>query len=338
MLRRAAVAAATAAVSGACTPSATAAAAASAAAAATVIVAAPRLALRGRGSVAARAVHLSTRGFSGATGGAAGAPRGGAAASAAAAAAAAAPAAPAPGGAGAGAGAASSGGAKPRAGGGPTMSSGRKRLRRLAVAAGTVATAGWLWYRSGMTVNDALETIRGWWSDAKESKLSDPTPEDMMVRWASTAPRDRVVMRQGYTDTRPVACAPSQSALGAVPPAGYINVVVQLEHVLVKKDWNVSGGVRTFEGARAVVLARASGGGRSLPGIRRRPSRAHRGTQSRKGWTYELRPGVKEFMKRATELGCMVTVWTDGQSAGMIEVVNKMASAFKIPMLSLIHI
>jgi len=54
--------------------------------------------------------------------------------------------------------------------------------------------------------------------------------------------------------------------------------------------------------------------------------------QSRHGWKFELREGVKPFMKKTAEQACMTTLWSDANSATAMDVVQKMSAQLKIPL------
>ncbi|RYG51988.1 hypothetical protein EON67_02220 [archaeon] len=138
-------------------------------------------------------------------------------------------------------------------------------------------------------VKNTLDSMR------EKSTNSDPTIDELKVCSRAHSPptckRVRSRALTSYVHNTHHMCAVLQSALGPPAPEGIISVIMSLDEVVMRRDWD-----------------------------------------RRYGWRYELRPGVKAMMKQLADQGCIVSFWSQGAAAGVIDAVNKMSLEFGMPM------
>ena len=115
-----------------------------------------------------------------------------------------------------------------------------------------------------------------------------------------------------------------QRALGAPPPDFFINVLLALDDVIIRREWDVSkGGGRSVGVARVYAVVFVLGCFPLCARVCVAPPLAHpldrtlprTPPQRRYGWRMEVRPGTKDMLKSLLEAGATVSFWSETSSA-----------------------
>ena len=110
-----------------------------------------------------------------------------------------------------------------------------------------------------------------------------------------------------------------QKSLGPPPPDGYVNVLISIESVLLRREWDVRFPPRVPPFLSRTRLT-------SLFSVRPLEQRRY-------GWVYEPREGMRDLLKTLLDpnMGVYLTLWSENSSSVAGEIMEKLMHSLSAP-------